>query len=251
MANRFFDTNYYKSPYVRGLKGSLKSLYSFIICDCTAAGVWNFDLQAAGMYIGFEITPQEFEYHFVESGKAIHLGNMKFFFPDFIEHQYPKGLQPENRAHKNIITELKKIEVLNTDLSLKNKGALKELHRPTGLCLSQGKGQGQGNIVESATVFYNAEEVVLKNEIEFERICMSTRKDLIVAKDSLHKFHLHLMDKEQYPKTKKSIFAGFEKWLLNEKKFNNGSTTHQQPITGHTASKLGTSDARIKKASEW
>lgn len=243
MANRFLDTNYYKSPFVRGLKGSLKSLYSFIICDCDHSGIWSYDLQAAGMYVGFEITPQEFEYHFVETGKAIHLGKMKFFFPDFIEHQYPKGLKKDNPATKRVIENLLKIEALDTDFSLKNKDALKELHRPTGIGYGIGSGKGSGDI-ESATVFFNAEEIVLGNQIEFERICMATSKDVLTAKDSLHKFHLHLLDKEQYPKTKKSIFAGFEKWLLNEKKFNG---THKQSSAGG-GEKLGTSAARIEAA---
>lgn len=251
MANRFLDTNYYKSPFVRGLKGALKSLYSFIICDCDPSGIWNFDLQAAEMYIGYEITPQEFEYHFVETGKAIHLGKMKFFFPDFIEHQYPKGLMKENRAHKNIISNLHKLGILNDDYSLKNKGALKELHRPTGLSLSQGTGNGQGYIGGvGEIVVYNAEEEILKNQIEFERICMATSKDFIVAKDSLHKYHLYLNEKEQYPKSKKAVFSGFEKWLLNEKNFNNGNAAHQSSsVNGST--KQGTSDRRTEKARNW
>ena len=218
MANRFFDTNYYKSPFVRALKGSLKSLYSFIICDCDGAGVWNLDLQAAGLYTGYEISEEEFDNHFVKPGKAIHLGGLKFFFPDFIEHQYPKGLQANNKAHKNFIETLKKAGVLNPDLTVKNKGALKELHRPTGLGIGLGLGNGQGNGIRGE-VFFNAEEMILGNELELERICMATAKSKDQAKDSLRKFHLHLEEKEQYPKTKKAIFAGFEKWLINEKNF--------------------------------
>ncbi len=104
MAIRFLDSNYYKSPFVRGLKGSLKSLYSFIICECDCAGIWHLDLQAASMYIGFEISQQEFDNHFVETGKAVYVAKNRFFFPDFIEHQYPKGLQANNPAHKNFIS---------------------------------------------------------------------------------------------------------------------------------------------------
>ena len=73
----------------------------------------------------------------------------------------------------------------------------------------------------SSIVVYNAEEEILKNQIEFERICMATSKNLQDAKESLRKYHLYLEEKEQYPKGKKAVFAGFEKWLLNEKKYNN------------------------------
>jgi hypothetical protein len=219
MANRFFDTNYYKSPFVRALKGSLKSLYSFIICDCDGAGVWNLDLQAAGLYTGYEISEEDFDNHFIKPGKAIHLGGLKFFFPDFIEHQYPKGLQANNKAHKNFIETLKKAGVLNPDLSVKNKEALKELHRPTGLGIGLGNGNGQGNGHVSASVFYDAEKEILGNQIELERICMATNKSVADAKSSLRKFHLFLAEGEKYPKTRKAIFAGFEKWLMNEKNF--------------------------------
>lgn len=229
MANRFLDTNYYKSPYVRGLKGSLKSLYSFIICDCNGAGIWNYDLQAASMYIGFDITEREFNEFFVEKGKAISVGGNKYFFPDFIEHQYPSGLQEQNKAHKNFIKILKKYDLMNDDFTIKKnlilEDPLKELNRGTGLLLGNGNGLGNGN---RGIVIYNAEDEIKKNQIEFERICISTYKTQEQGYESLRKYHLHLEEKELYPKTKKSIFAGFEKWLLNEKKNFNGKSNTQQ-----------------------
>lgn len=140
MANRFLDTNYYKSPFVRALKGSLKSLYSFIICDCDGAGIWHLDLQAASLYTGFEITKQEFENHFIVTGKAINIGQNRFFFPDFIEHQYPKGLQAGNPAQKNFIATLKKFNLIDENLIVK-KGAKEGLLSPIG----NGNGNSQGN----------------------------------------------------------------------------------------------------------
>jgi hypothetical protein len=150
MANRFLDTNYYKSPFVRGLEGPLKSLYSFIICDCDGAGIWNMDLQAAAMYTGFQVTPREFEENFTAKGKAINLGGSKFFFPDFIEHQYPAGLQANNKAHKNFISTLKKFGLLDEDLKVKVEregrgleASLKASH--VMYRSSNGNGQGIGN----------------------------------------------------------------------------------------------------------
>ena len=115
MANRFIDTSFYKSPFVRGLKGSLKGLYSFIICDCNGAGIWTADFEVASLYIGFEISRNDFEV-FINSGKAIDLNDGRFFFPDFIEHQYPKGLSDTNPAHNNIILELKKFNLIDENL---------------------------------------------------------------------------------------------------------------------------------------
>jgi hypothetical protein len=115
MAKRFIDTNYYKSPFVRSLKGALKGLYTFIICDCDGAGIWVKDLPIASAYIGFEIKESDFNI-FIESGKAIDLKNGKYFFPDFIEHQYPNGLQEKNPAHKNFINDLLKYSLLDENL---------------------------------------------------------------------------------------------------------------------------------------
>lgn len=233
MANRFLDTNYYKSPFVRGLKGSLKSLYSFIICDCNGAGIWNLDLQAASLYTGFEITPEDFEIHFVNTGKAYPVGGSKYFFPDFIEHQYPNGLKANNPAHKNFISMLKKYNLLDQQLNIVLVGALKGLPSPIGLSNGNGNGNGNGSELDGL-VFFDAEEQVLKNQIELERICMSVGKSLAPAKEALHKYHLYLTEKGQYPKTRRQIFAGFEKWLLNEKNFDNGKSKHSHSTTGKT-----------------
>jgi len=115
MAKRFIDTSFYKSPFVRGLKGSLKALYSFIICDCDGAGIWFKDLPIASMYIGFEITEKDFNV-FIEKNKCIDLKNGKYFFPDFLQHQYPKGLSVHNPAQKNFILELQRNLIIDSDL---------------------------------------------------------------------------------------------------------------------------------------
>lgn len=122
MAKRYIDTGFYKHPFVRSLKGSLKGLYSFIICDCSGSGIWAKDLEVASIYVGASITENEWLEFFIKTGKAIDLKDGKFFFPDFIEHQYPKGLSETNPAHSNFILELKKYNLLDE--------SLKPLRRP-------------------------------------------------------------------------------------------------------------------------
>jgi len=107
MAKRFIDAGYFRSPYVRGLESPLKLLYALIICDCDKAGVWVKDLELASILIGTKVTDADFQ-KFIDAGKAVDLKNGKYFFPDFIEHQYPQGLSENNPAHKNIILTLKK-----------------------------------------------------------------------------------------------------------------------------------------------
>jgi len=116
MAKRFIDTTYFKSPFVRQLDFKMKAFYLFVICDCDGAGIWNADFEIASLYIGTKITQSEFKKSFLETNKAIDLKNGRYFFPDFIEHQYPKGLSNHNPAQKNFISELIKYSLISTDL---------------------------------------------------------------------------------------------------------------------------------------
>jgi hypothetical protein len=102
-------------------------------------------MEAASMYIGFTVNDEDFNENFVETGKAIKLQNGKYFFPDFIEHQYPKGLQEQNAAHKNVIFELKKYSLLDDANCVKIKKKTIEFKAPSKpLFSSTGNGYGNG-----------------------------------------------------------------------------------------------------------
>lgn len=116
MAKRFFDTEFFKKPFVRSLEAPLKTLYCFIICDCDNAGIWSPDFEIASIYIGQKVTKKDFTQAF--KTKFIELENGQWFFPDFIEHQYPKGLQENNPAHKKAIQRLKEYKLINESLEL-------------------------------------------------------------------------------------------------------------------------------------
>jgi len=125
MALRYIDTNFFASPYVRSLPAPLKSLYCFIICNASGAGIWTVDFEVAAIYTGYQITEAEARKFFVESKKAVELPGGRWFFPDFIEHQYPSGLSKTNPAHKNFIKELLKFNLLTET----NEGTLEVLQR--------------------------------------------------------------------------------------------------------------------------
>lgn len=161
MAYRFIDTNFFRSPFVRDLKGTFKSLYGYIITDCSAAGIWTVDIPVACIYIDAELKADDVKKVFIDSGKAIDLGNGKWFFPDFIQHQYPKGLNVKNPAHNNVIFELKKYNLIDEKLSLKEvpkKGPSGTFEVPQGGTMvmvkvmdkdtEEGKGKVTGGEVE-------------------------------------------------------------------------------------------------------
>lgn len=125
-----------------------------------------------------------------------------------------------------------------------NYGLLRSTEKKRREGEEETKGKEKSRQHENAFVVYNAEDEILKNPIEFERLCMNAGLEISAGKDVLRKYHLYKEEKEQYPMGKKAVFAGFEKWLLNEKKFTNG--THQQ--TFNRSSKPGTPDEQADAA---
>jgi len=125
MPLRFIDTGFYKNPFVRGLKGAYKALYHFIITDCDNAGIWSPEFEISGIYIDHKVDRKSAEENF--SGKFVPLPNGKWFFPDFIQWQYPQGLQKKNPAHTKVIKCLLELNLI--DSNLKVRGAPKELQR--------------------------------------------------------------------------------------------------------------------------
>jgi len=239
MANRFLDTNYYKSPFVKGLPPELKSFYSFVICDCTAAGIWFLDFDAVKLYTGFELTFETFEKNFIKKRKAIKISDGKYFFPDFIEHQYPGGLSDNNKAHKNILSELRKFNLLTDGSNLPKKEAPLEeplcdpLQGVQGKDIGNGVGQGLGNgntghetkkFTQFPTheMFNGLPEIKIGSAIELVRI---TQK-VDISDDDVGS--MWCIFKEQYLTGKKfyqdedAVYQHFTNWVKTQK-FNNGT----------------------------
>ncbi len=84
------------------------------------------------------------------------------------------------------------------------------------------------------SVCYNIEDFLLKNQKQFEKICMTTGKKAAYAKDQLHLYHLWMTEKEQYPYGNIAGIAGFEKWLLNSNNFKQNGTNGNSHSVGRT-----------------
>lgn len=92
---------------------------------------------------------------------------------------------------------------------------------------------GSVRLPQSAECIYDAEKEILGNQIQFERIASTSKKTSVEdAKISLRKFHLFLEEKNRYPQSRKQIFSGFERWLMNETDFKNN--THHNGRNNHT-----------------
>lgn len=117
MAKRFTDTDKYKKPFIRGLKGPYKLLWDYLYHDCNHAGIWIVDFDIAQIYIGsdMEINISEALIFFNDGEKRIIQidNNSKWFIPSFIDFQYGE-LNENNRAHNSVITILKKYKLYNS-----------------------------------------------------------------------------------------------------------------------------------------
>lgn len=111
MAKRFTDTNKYKKPFIRGLKGAYKLFWDYLYHDCDHAGIWIVDFEIAQLYIGKDmpITKELALLYFNDKEKRIveFDNGKKWFIPSFIEFQYGQ-LNPANRAHNSVISILEK-----------------------------------------------------------------------------------------------------------------------------------------------
>jgi hypothetical protein len=112
MAKRFTDTEKYRSPFYRGLKGPYKLLWDYLYHECTHAGIWIVDFEIAQIYIGSDMPIEKDEaIKIFNNGKerVVEFDNgNRWFIPSFIEHQYKGELNPDNRVHASVLLELKK-----------------------------------------------------------------------------------------------------------------------------------------------
>lgn len=116
MAKRFTDTEKWNKRFVRGLQAPYKLLWVYILDECSAAGIWDVDIDVAQIKLGVKLNQEIAERNFGEKIKILD-GGSKWFIPAFIEFQYGT-LSENNRAHTKIIQTLKKLLLLDENLEL-------------------------------------------------------------------------------------------------------------------------------------
>lgn len=121
MAKRFTDSLKYKKKFFRDLPGPYKLLWDFLYHDCDNCGIWIVDFNMAQNYVGLDMpVDMETALKLFNNGEQriveIRAGE-KWFLPGYIEFQYVQ-LSEKNRAHIPVIGTLKKLGLLNIDLSL-------------------------------------------------------------------------------------------------------------------------------------
>lgn len=150
MPKRFIETDFFKHPFIRGLKAPYKMLYAFIFLDCDNSGIWNPEFEIASIYLDQKVDLKSAQNNF--KGKFICLENGKWFFPDFIQHQYPGGLKEKNPAHFKVIENLTKLNFLDENkqlkASLKGLGSSLQATKDKEEEKEEGKGKEKGKEAE-------------------------------------------------------------------------------------------------------
>jgi hypothetical protein len=156
MAKRFTDTNKWRKPFIRSLQAPYKLLWFYILDDCDHAGIWIVDMEVAQLRVGQEINKEEAINLFKDRIVIFDQGE-RWFIPDFIEFQYG-DLNPANRAHNSVISQLRKYELLKEYKALtsplqgvkdKDKDKDKDKKGVRGKCLMRTSGITLAMVIES------------------------------------------------------------------------------------------------------
>lgn len=129
MAKRFTDSEKWKKRFFKKLCCKYKLLWLYILDDCNHAGIWDIDLEVAGLRVGEEFKEKEVLNIFKDNVIPID-NNEKWFVPKFIEFQYGE-LNPESRVHQSVIKILDKYNLNQKDKSPETaKKSIKRFKKP-------------------------------------------------------------------------------------------------------------------------
>ena len=249
MAKRFFDTKIWDDDWFLDMPNEYKLFWFYMLSSCDSAGIFKVNLRSFSGLLGVKISAEEILKIF-NTGKEriLPVSEKVWVILDFFSFQYGHSFNINNPFHKGVKKILDKQNIsINTLRGLKEvnltpkRGLLgvsetiKEKEKEIYIDLDSSDNRkvpkvGKGAIEFSGIVCYDAEQEILKNQIWLEQQQQKFGKSDEELRESLRKFHLHLAEKEQYPKGRKAIFAGFEKWLMNEKNFVKQSPARKSPL---------------------
>ncbi len=183
MPKRFTDTEKYKKPFIRGLKGAYKLLWDYLYTTCDNAGIWIVDFEVAQIYLGqdMKVNRQDAIRFFNDGEQRIveFSDGKKWFIPSFIEFQYT-DLSESNPAHKKIIPVLKSLDFIDNSLNLKSpfKAPLQGTKEEEEVVVQLGEGvkEKKGETQKSKTEQAAFELISYLNELNGTRFRYDTKE---------------------------------------------------------------------------
>jgi len=106
MAKRFIDTELFHKQFTKSLRAEHKLLWIYLFTECNHAGIWEVELEVAGLRLGCQFDQATVLEAF---GAKIHTfdNGSKWFIPDFLAYQYGP-LNPAVKLHGSVIAMLSK-----------------------------------------------------------------------------------------------------------------------------------------------
>ena len=234
MAYRFSDTGKWSDEWFVDLSPNEKLLFMYLCDNCDIAGFYELSLRKMSFDTG--ILPEEIKGALkgLERGYVLSDDKKVLFLKKFIKHQKNLPLNPDNKAHRGIISRFDNyFDKFDLDfISYVNKGASKGLPSPTG--------NGIGNGIDIVLLKeINKEPKFLKI---FERWIdyKKARKEMYKTQDSLGTSFKKLLkysgnDAEMANEIIDSAignnYSGF--FELNAKELEKFNLRNNQPRTDH------------------
>ena len=170
MAKRMTDSEKWKKKFFKSLCCKYKLLWLYILDDCNHAGVWDIDLEVAGLRVGEDFNEDEVLEIFKENIIPID-NNEKWFVPKFIDFQYGE-LNTDSRVHQSVIKILEKYNLNNksetVEVAETARESVKRFSPPSTLDVSNYcKERGNSVDAESFCDFYESKGWVIgKNKMK-------------------------------------------------------------------------------------
>ena len=190
MAKRFTCTQKWSKSFLKSLPAKYKLLWVYICDECDHAGIWDVELDIAGIRLDAKYNIQECKIIF--NSKIISFDNdTKWFIPSFVIFQYGY-INPINRVHKSIIERLKyyKIEIIEGQIFLDNfykyyninisEGASKPLASPSLGAKDKEKDKEKVIFLEGGVGGNKKQyhDFVWLSDAEYEKLCSQYGKDI-------------------------------------------------------------------------
>lgn len=148
MANRFTEDGKWRDPWFRKLTPGAKVLFFYLIENCDLAGFIEIDKDSIEFHTG--LSSEEIDKAFIEVERCYLQKEGWLWIKKFIRYQKNSALNPENNAHKKILSllsdQLVRFTVQEYETEL---GAIKGLIRGLGI--------GKGRV--EVKVEYSFEEI--------------------------------------------------------------------------------------------
>lgn len=143
MSKRFTETDKWKDPSFLKMKPTEKLVWLYIMDNCNNAGFMEWDVDICAMFTGMKSEHVLGAYEGLKRGFKGAKDSSWIYIPEFLKLQKNLPLNPENNAHKQIISIVEDMRPVFASIAKELLGANKGLPSPIG---KVGSSNGEGKV---------------------------------------------------------------------------------------------------------